>query len=333
MEFRHLGRSGLKVSEISYGNWITHGSQVEEDAAKACVQAALEEGITTFDTADVYAGTRAEEVLGRALKGQRRESLEVFTKVYWPTGDGPNDRGLSRKHIFESIHGSLRRLQTDYVDLYQAHRFDHETPLEETLKTFDDLVRQGKVLYIGVSEWRAEEIARALKIADEMGFDRIVSNQPQYNMIWRVIESEVVPLCEKEGVGQIVWSPIAQGVLTGKYQPGAAPPAGSRATDEKSGAAFIQRWLNDEVLTRVQRIKPLAEEAGLSMAQLAIAWVLQNPNVSSAIIGASRPEQVRDNVKAAGVTLDAELLRRIDEILEPIAERDPAKTVSPPQRP
>ncbi|WP_433184532.1 aldo/keto reductase family protein [Actinoallomurus sp. CA-150999] len=333
MEFRHLGRSGLKVSEISYGNWITHGSQVEEDAAKACVQAALEEGVTTFDTADVYAGTRAEEVLGRALKGQRRESLEIFTKVYWPTGDGPNDRGLSRKHIVESIHGSLRRLQTDYVDLYQAHRFDHETPLEETLKTFDDLVRQGKVLYIGVSEWRAEEIARALKIADEMGFDRIVSNQPQYNMIWRVIESEVVPLCEKEGVGQIVWSPIAQGVLTGKYQPGAAPPAGSRATDEKSGAAFIQRLLNDDVLTRVQQIKPLAEEAGLSMAQLAIAWVLQNPNVSSAIIGASRPEQVRDNVKAAGVTLDAELLGRIDEILAPVTERDPAKTVSPSRRP
>ncbi|GAB3982768.1 aldo/keto reductase family protein [Actinoallomurus acanthiterrae] len=333
MEFRHLGRSGLKVSEISYGNWITHGSQVEEDAAKACVQAALEEGITTFDTADVYAGTRAEEVLGRALKGQRRESLEIFTKVYWPTGDGPNDRGLSRKHIFESIHGSLRRLQTDYVDLYQAHRFDHETPLEETLKTFDDLVRQGKVLYIGVSEWRAEEIARALKIADEMGFDRIVSNQPQYSMLWRVIETEVVPLCEKEGVGQIVWSPIAQGVLTGKYQPGAAPPAGSRATDEKSGAAFIRRLMDDEVLTRVQRLKPLAEEAGLSMAQLAVAWVLQNPNVSSAIIGASRPEQVRDNVKAAGVTLDAGLLQRIDEILEPVTERDPAKTVSPSQRP
>jgi voltage-dependent potassium channel beta subunit len=332
MEFRHLGRSGLMVSEISYGNWITHGSQVEEDAANACVHAALDEGVTTFDTADVYAGTRAEEVLGRALKGQRRESLEIFTKVYWPTGAGPNDRGLSRKHIFESIHGSLRRLQTDYVDLYQAHRFDHETPLEETLKTFDDLVRQGKVLYIGVSEWRAEEIARALKIADEMGLDRIISNQPQYNMLWRVIESEVVPLSEKEGIGQIVWSPIAQGVLTGKYQPGAAPPAGSRATDE-SGSAFIQRLLDDDVLTRVQRLTPLAEEAGLSMAQLAVAWVLQNPNVSSAIIGASRPEQVRDNVKAAGITLDAELLQRIDDILEPVVERDQAKTVSPPRRP
>jgi aryl-alcohol dehydrogenase-like predicted oxidoreductase len=332
MEFRHLGRSGLKVSELAYGNWITHGSQVEEDAAAACVSAALDEGITTFDTADAYAGTRAEEVLGRALRGQRRESLEIFTKVYWPTGPGRNDSGLSRKHIFESIHGSLRRLQTDYVDLYQAHRFDHETPLEETLRAFDDLVRQGKVLYIGVSEWRADEIERALKIADEMGLDRIISNQPQYSMLWRVIESEVVPLSEREGVGQIVWSPIAQGVLTGKYLPGQAPPAGSRATDEKSGAGFIKRLMNDEVLTRVQELKPIAEEAGLSMAQLAVAWVLQNPNVSSAIIGATRPEQVRDNVRAAGIRLDPELMKRIDGVLDPVIERDPAKTVSPKRR-
>src|SRR5450432_1423613 len=233
MEFRHLGRSGLKISEIAYGNWITHGSQVEEDAAKACVAAALDAGITTFDTADVYAGTKAEAVLGRALHGVRRESLEIFTKVYWPTGPGMNDRGLSRKHIMESAHASLRRLQTDYIDLYQAHRYDSETPLEETLRAFDDLIRQGKVLYVGVSEWRAEQIAAALKIAGEMGFDRIVSNQPQYNMVWRVIESEVVPLCEKEGIGQIVWSPIAQGSLTGKYLPGAAPLAETRATDER----------------------------------------------------------------------------------------------------
>ncbi|MBG0816248.1 aldo/keto reductase family protein [Planomonospora sp. ID82291] len=332
MEFRHLGRSGLMVSEISYGNWITHGSQVEEDAAKECVQAALDEGITTFDTADVYAGTRAEEVLGRALKGVRRESLEIFTKVYWPTGPGPNDRGLSRKHITESIHGSLRRLQTDYVDLYQAHRFDAETPLEETLKTFDDLVRQGKVLYVGVSEWNAEQIAAALKIADEMGFDRLVSNQPQYSMLWRVIEAEVVPLCRKEGLGQVVWSPIAQGVLTGKYLPGQPPPSGSRATDP-TGGNFISRMLSDDVLTRVQELKPIAADLGLTMAQLAVAWVLQNPNVSSAIVGASRPEQVRDNVKAAGVTLDAEVLKKIDDVLDPIVERDPAKTVSPPKRP
>ncbi|MGW2154373.1 aldo/keto reductase family protein [Nonomuraea sp. NPDC001699] len=332
MEFRHLGRSGLLVSEISYGNWLTHGSQVEEDAAKLCVQAALDEGITTFDTADVYAGTKAEEVLGRALTGVRRESLEIFTKVYWPTGPGKNDRGLSRKHITESINASLRRLQTDYVDLYQAHRFDNETPLEETLKTFDDLVRQGKVLYVGVSEWTAEQIGRALKIADEMGFDRIVSNQPQYSMLWRVIESEVVPLSEREGVGQIVWSPIAQGVLTGKYLPGQQPPQGSRATDA-SGSAMIARYLNDDVLTRVQELKPIADDLGLTMAQLAVAWVLQNPNVSSAIVGATRPEQVRDNVKAAGVKLEDEVLKRIDDVLGTVVERDPAKTVSPATRP
>ncbi|TDB87318.1 aldo/keto reductase [Actinomadura sp. KC216] len=333
MEFRYLGRSGLKVSEIAYGNWLTHGSQVEEDAARACVRAALDEGITTFDTADVYAGTRAEEVLGRALKGQRREGLEIFTKVYWPTGPGVNDRGLSRKHIMESINGSLRRLETDYIDLYQAHRFDHETPLEETMRAFDDLVRQGKVLYVGVSEWRAEEIERALKIADEMGFDRIISNQPQYSMLWRVIEGEIVPLCEREGVGQIVWSPIGQGVLTGKYKPGQPLPAGSRATDGKGGADMIKRYLNDDLLARVQELKPIADDLGLSMAQLAIAWTLQNPNVASAIVGASRPEQVADNAKAAGVKLDEGVLKRIDAVLDPVVIRDPAKTGSPPRRP
>jgi aryl-alcohol dehydrogenase-like predicted oxidoreductase len=332
MEYRHLGKSGLMISEIVYGNWITHGSQVEEDAAKSCVAAALDEGITSFDTADTYAGTRAEEVLGRALAGLRRESLEIFTKVYWPTGPGRNDRGLSRKHIVEGLNGSLRRLGTDYVDLYQAHRFDHETPLEETLRAFEDVVRQGKALYIGVSEWRAEEIAAALKIAGEMGFDRIVSNQPQYNMLWRVIEAEVVPLCEKEGIGQIVFSPIAQGALTGKYLPGAEPPARSRATDP-TGSEFISRWLNDPILSRIQQLKPLAEEAGLSMAQLAVAWTLQNPNVSAAIIGATRPEQVHENVKAAGVSLDAGLMRRIDDVLGDVVQRDPARTASPPRRP
>ncbi|WUH96519.1 aldo/keto reductase family protein [Spirillospora sp. NBC_00431] len=333
MEFRNLGRSGLKVSEIAYGNWLTHGSQVEEDAARACVRAALDEGITTFDTADVYAGTRAEEVLGRALKGQRREGLEIFTKVFWPTGPGMNDRGLSRKHIAESIDASLRRLGTDYVDLYQAHRYDHETPLEETLRAFDDLVRKGKVLYVGVSEWRAEEIGRALEIADEMGFDRIVSNQPQYSMLWRVIEGEIVPLCEREGVGQIVWSPIGQGVLTGKYKPGQPLPAGSRATDDKGGSDMIKRYMSDDLLARVQRLRPIADDLGLSMAQLAIAWTLQNPNVSAAIVGASRPEQVADNVKAAGVKLDDGVLKRIDDVLDPVAIRDPARTGSPPRRP
>jgi aryl-alcohol dehydrogenase-like predicted oxidoreductase len=328
---RHLGSSGLLVSEISYGNWITHGSQVEKEAALACVRAALDEGITTFDTADVYAATRAEEVLGEALAGQRRQGLELCTKVYWPTGPGPNDRGLSRKHLVESIHGSLRRLRTDYVDLYQAHRYDFETPLEETMTAFADLVRQGKVLYVGVSEWTAEQIERAAALARELKVP-LASNQPQYSMLWRVIEAEVVPASERVGVGQIVWSPIAQGVLTGKYRPGQPPPAGSRATDE-SGSRFIASFLTDEVLARVQQLEPIAREAGLTMAQLAIAWVLQNRNVSSAIIGASRPEQVRENVRASGVKLDPSILARIDQVLGGIVVRDPRKTASPPKRP
>jgi len=332
MEYRHLGKSGLVISEIAYGNWVTHGSQVEEQAAVECVRAALDEGITTFDTADVYAGGRAEEILGRALHGVRRESLEIFTKVYWPTGEGRNNRGLSRKHITESIHASLRRLQTDYLDLYQAHRYDYETQLEETMRAFDDLVRAGKVLYIGVSEWRADEIAAALTIAGELGLDRIVSNQPQYNMLWRVIEPEILPLCEQEGIGQIVFSPIAQGVLTGKYRPGAAPPADSRATDP-SGSNFIKRWLTDATLEAVSNLSPLAAEAGLSLAQLAVAWTLQHPGVSAAIIGATRPEQVRENVKAAGVRLDPELMKRIDDVLGQVIIRDPARTASPPRRP
>jgi aryl-alcohol dehydrogenase-like predicted oxidoreductase len=332
MEFRHLGRSGLIISEIAYGNWITHGSQVEEDAAAACVKAALDVGITTFDTADAYAGTKAEEVLGRALKGQRREGLEILTKVFWPTGPGPNDRSLSRKHLMESITGSLRRLQVDYVDVYQAHRYDYSTPLEETMSAFADIVHSGKALYIGVSEWTATEIRAGWEMAQDLKI-QLVSNQPQYSMLWRVIEAEVVPTSEELGVGQVVFSPIAQGILTGKYEPGKQPPAGSRATDEKSGADFISRFMTDEVLGTVQGIKPLAEQAGLSMAQLAVAWVLQNPNVSAAIIGASRPEQVLDNAKASGVKLDADLLKAIDEVVNPIAERDPAKTVSPARRP
>ncbi|MFE7617646.1 aldo/keto reductase family protein, partial [Streptomyces sp. NPDC057496] len=317
MEFRRLGRSGLTISEIAYGNWLTHGSQVEEDTAVACIRAALDAGITTFDTADVYAETRAEAVLGRALKGERREGLEVFTKVYFPTGPGHNDRGLGRKHIMESIDNSLRRLQTDYVDLYQAHRYDHSTPLEETMEAFADVVRSGKALYIGVSEWTADQLRAAHGLARELRVP-LISNQPQYSALWRVIESDVVPASEELGIGQIVWSPIAQGALTGKYLPGAPLPAGSRATDTKGGADMVADWLRDEVLERVQRLRPLADGAGLSLAQLAVAWVLQNPNVSAAIIGASRPEQVTENVGAAGVTLDAELLKGIDDVLDPV---------------
>src|SRR5262245_25055974 len=332
MEYRHLGRSGLIISEIAYGNWITHASQIAEDAAHACVRAALDAGITTFDTADVYAETRAEEVLGRALAGQRREGLEIFTKVFWDIGPGQNDRSLSRKHIMEGINGSLRRLQTDYVDLYQAHRYDHATPLEETMVAFADVVRSGKALYIGVSEWDATQIRAAAGLARELNIS-LVSNQPQYSMLWRVIEAQVVPTSEELGLSQIVWSPIAQGVLTGKYLPGQPPPDGSRATDDKSGANFIRDFLRDDVLTAVQKLRPLAEEAGLTMAQLAVAWVLQNPNVASAIVGATRPEQLEDNVKAAGVKLEADLLKKIDEVVGGVVERDPAKTQSPATRP
>ena len=332
MKHRHLGNSGLKVSEITYGNWITHGSQVGDETAIATIQAALDAGITTFDTADVYAGTLAEAVMGKALQGQRREGLEICTKVYWPTGPGVNDRGLSRKHIRESIEGSLRRLQTDYVDLYQAHRFDYETPLEETLRTFDDLVRQGKVLYVGVSEWNAEQIRAAVQIADDMGFDRIVSNQPQYSMLWRVIEAEVVPTCEELGIGQIVWSPVAQGALTGKYLPGQPAPEGSRVFAPE-GSHIVHRFIRDDILTAVQSILSIAADLGLTPAQLAVAWVLQNPNVSSAIIGASRPEQVAENARAAGVVIPADAMQALSEALADVVRDDPALTVSPETRP
>ncbi|MBL0746489.1 aldo/keto reductase family protein [Nocardioides baculatus] len=326
MEFRYLGNSGLKISEITYGNWLTHGSQVENDVATQCVRAALDEGISTFDTADVYANTAAETVLGEALKGERRESLEIFTKVYWPTGPkGKNDTGLSRKHIMEAIDGSLERLQTDYVDLYQAHRWDHETPLEETMQAFADVVRQGKALYIGVSEWTADQLRQGVELSKELGF-QLISSQPQYSMLWRVIEDEVVPASRELGVSQIVWSPIAQGVLTGKYKPGAEPPAGSRATDTKGGSDMIERWMKDDVLTAVQGLEPIAADCGITMAQLAIAWVLQNDNVAAALVGASRPEQVADNVKAAGVKLDDDVMKRIDEALGSVVIRDPKLT-------
>jgi len=331
MEHRRLGRSGLKISEITYGNWLTHGQQIDQDTATACVNAALDAGITTFDTADVYAWGKAESALGVALKGQRREGLEIFTKVYWPTRHGVNDRGLSRKHIMESCHASLKRLGTDYVDLYQAHRFDYETPLDEVLHAFDDLIRQGKVLYAGVSEWKAGQIEQAVTMQRELGYDRFISSQPEYSMLWRVIEAEVVPTCRELGLSQIVWSPMAQGVLTGKYLPGQQAPAGSRATTAQ-GKDMIEDYLNDDILTRVQSLRPIADDAGLTMAQLAIAWVLQNDNVAAAIVGASRPEQVKDNVGAAGVTLETDLMARIDAALGSVVERDPANTESPNPR-
>jgi aryl-alcohol dehydrogenase-like predicted oxidoreductase len=335
MRFRYLGNSGLKISEITYGNWLTHGSQVENDTATQCVRAALDEGITTFDTADAYANTKAESVLGAALKGERRESLEIFTKVYWPTGpSGPNDMGLSRKHIMESINGSLTRLGTDYVDLYQAHRYDGETPLEETMQAFADIVRQGKALYIGVSEWTAGQIRDGHALAQQLGF-QLISSQPQYSMLWRVIEGDIIPTCRELGISQIVWSPIAQGVLSGKYQPGQAPPAGSRATDEKGGADMISRFMRDDVLSAVQRLVPIAAELEITPAQLAIAWVLANDNVAAALVGASRPEQVTENVKASGVEIPAELMKRIDEALGDIVQTDPGLTTqtAPQKRP
>ncbi|WP_084101189.1 aldo/keto reductase family protein [Demequina sp. NBRC 110051] len=333
VNYRYLGNSGMKITELVYGNWLTHGSQVENEQAAACVKAALDVGITSFDTADVYANTAAETVLGDILAGERRESLEIFTKVYWPTGPkGANDMGLSRKHILESINGSLTRLKTDYVDVYQAHRFDHDTPLEETMIAFADVVRAGKAMYIGVSEWTADQIREGAALARELNI-QLISSQPQYSMLWRVIEDEVVPASIEAGLGQIVWSPVAQGVLTGKYKPGQEPPAGSRATDEKGGANMIARFMNDDVLTRVQNLQPIADELGLTMAQLAIAWVLQNSNVSAAIIGASRPEQVTDNAKASGVEIPAELMAKIDDALGDIVERDPHKTVETNPKP
>ncbi|MDR0483536.1 MAG: aldo/keto reductase family protein [Cellulomonadaceae bacterium] len=333
VNYRYLGNSGLKITEITYGNWITHGSQVENDVATACVRAALDAGITSFDTADVYAAGKAEEVLGAALKGERRESLEVFTKTYWPMPPaGANDCGLSRKHIMESINASLTRLQMEYVDLYQAHRYDYETPLEETMQAFADVVRSGKALYIGVSEWPADKIREGHALAKELGF-QLISSQPQYSMLWRVIEDEVVPTCKDLGISQIVWSPMAQGVLSGKYLPGQPVPEGSRAADP-TGSAFIGRLMGDDVLAAVQNLKPIADELNLTMAQLAVAWVLQNDNVAAALVGASRPEQITSNVEASGVTIPDALMAKITDVLADVAEVDPANAGnSPTERP
>jgi aryl-alcohol dehydrogenase-like predicted oxidoreductase len=332
MQHRYLGNSGLKISEIIYGNWLTHGSQVEDQQAIKTVHAALDGGITTFDTADVYANLAAEKVMGDALKGQRREGLEILTKVYWPVAEkGPNDVGLSRKHIMESIDGSLKRLQTDYVDLYQAHRFDYETPLEETMQAFADLVRMGKVLYVGVSEWNAEQIREGQALASQMGY-RLISNQPQYSMLWRVIEKKVVPTSQELGLSQIVWSPLAQGVLTGKYLPGAELPADSRAANSEIGG-FMEKFLGDDLLTKIQKLIPLADQLELSLAQFSIAWVLQNKNIAAAIVGASKPEQIASNIKASGVEIPAELMKQADEILGDSIVRDPELTKSPETRP
>ena len=319
MKYRRLGRSGVKVSEISLGSWLTYGGSVAEERARACIHKAYELGINFFDTANVYMRGTAEEIVGRALKGFERDSYVLATKVYFPMGEGPNDRGLSRKHIIEQCHASLERLGVDYLDLYQCHRYDEDAPLEETLRALDDLVRQGKILYVGVSEWTAVQIADALRLAEEMNLERIVSNQPRYNMIQRQIEAEVIPLCEHEGVGQVVFSPLAQGVLTGKYRAGETPEQGTRAADPESNR-FMQQIMNEEVLSAVGKLSSVASDAGLSMSQLALAWVLQHDNVSSAIIGASRPEQVEDNVEAAGVRLSTQVVSEIDSTLKDVIE-------------
>lgn len=335
MEYRHLGASGLRVSAISYGNWLTHGSQVEAERATKCVRAALDAGITTFDTADVYARTKAESVLGKALAGVRRESLEILTKVFWPTGTGPNDSGLSRKHILESIDASLKRLRTDYVDVYQCHRYDHSTPLEETMVALADVVRQGKALYIGVSEWTPDQLRQGHALARDLRVP-LISNQPQYNMLWRIIEPGVVPTSKELGIGQIVFSPMAQGVLTGKYLPHEPAPKGSRGTDEKGGRAMISRWLdNESVLERVQQLRGIADDEGLTMGQLALAWVLSNDNVASAIAGASRPSQIVESAAAAGHPLSDETRGRIDAVLGDAVNRDGdmVGAASPERRP
>ena len=330
MQYRKLGKSGMYVSAVALGNWATHGETVDQDVATSCVRKALDLGITTFDTADAYAGTKAETMLGEALKGVRREGIEVMTKAFFPTGPGKNDRGLSRKHVMESINGSLRRLQMDYVDVYQAHRYDYETPLEETMGAFADIVRAGKAHYIGVSEWTVEEIRNGARLAAELGI-HLVSSQPQYNMLWRVIEAEVVPACEELGITQVCWSPLAQGVLSGKYS-ASAVPAGSRFSSEDGGVKAEHKFMQPAVIDRVEKLKPIAADLGVPLATLAVAWVLANPNVSAAIVGASRPEQLDDTVKAADLVLKPETLDMIDVALGDVVERDPAKVESFPER-
>jgi voltage-dependent potassium channel beta subunit len=317
VRYRKLGAWGVKVSEIALGSWLTYGGYVEDEGAIACIHRAFELGVNFFDTANVYRRGAAEEVTGRALKDFRRDDYFLATKVYFPMGDGPNDRGLSRKHIMEQCHASLRRLGVDYIDLYQCHRPDEDTPLEETLRALDDLVTQGKVLYTGVSMWSAERIDEAYRLHQKLNLDPLVSNQPEYSMLTRDIEDDVLPVCKQLGMGQVVYSPIAQGVLAGKYAPGERPPAGTRAATP-GGSDFISRFMRNDVLAAVQDLRPIADELGITMAQLAIAWVLREPGVSSAIVGASRPEQVEENVAASGVEVPPEALARIDEVLAPV---------------
>ena len=315
MEYRRLGKSGIKVSEIGLGSWLTYGGATENDTAVQCIHRAYALGVNFFDTANVYARGESEKVVGKALAAFPRESYVLATKVFFPMGEGPNDRGLSRKHIMEQCHLSLKRLGTDYIDLYQCHRYDDGVPLEETLRALDDLVTQGKVLYVGVSEWNAAQISDALALADRLNLDRIVSNQPFYNMIGRGLENEVLPLCEREGIGQVVFSPLAQGVLTGKYKPRQAPAEGTRAADPKQNMFLGHGKLDDAQLEKVEKLAPIAEREGLSMAQMALAWCLRKPIISSVIAGASRPQQVDHNAAASGKKLSDETLKEIDGVL------------------
>ena len=316
MEYRHLGKYGVKVSEISLGSWLTYGGATEDDTATRCIDKAYELGINFFDTANVYACGEAEKVVGRALGKYPRDSYFLATKVYFPMGDGPNDKGLSRKHIFEQCHLSLKRLNTEYIDLYQCHRYDEDTPLEETLRALEDLTNQGKILYSGVSQWSAGQISNAQDMIRENRWHPLASNQPYYNMLGRDIEEAVIPVSEKEGIGQVVFSPLAQGILTGKYKPGEKPAEGTRAADPKQNTFMGTRGvLDDKQLVQVQNLIPIAQEAGLSMSQLALAWCLRKKNVSSVIIGASKPEQVEDNAAASGKILTPDQLKRIDEAL------------------
>ena len=314
MQYRRLGKTGLKVSEISLGSWLTYGNSIEKDTAVRTIDKAYELGINFFDTANGYNRGAAERVVGEALKKYPRESYVLTTKVFFPMGEGPNDRGLSRKHVFEQAHASLKRLGVDYVDIYYCHRYDPETPVEETLRTIDDLISQGKILYAGVSEWTAAQLQEALRIADKYLLDRIVVNQPLYNMIDRKIETEIIPFGEKNAIGQVVFSPLAQGVLTGKYKDPNNIPVSSRAANPKVNE-FITGYLNDGTLGKVAKLCGIADKLGIPMSQLALAWILRQRNVASALIGASRPEQVEENVKASGYVLPQDVLQKIEDIL------------------